>query len=193
MSNVAELPTKDTITLIINRDNVDKVTYVFKNRYGNKIGEYLNKSPATLSSQSNVARQFKQIINPNGELKPRQVNNQFSELKQLLQLHYENELSVIEQEIADKKQAEQEKDSNKLKEAITKLQSLSCPLVYIGSLVEWFTAGERNNIMYAFTVICRTSYPQKSCFCNMSWRGKQRQITYSGNSIKTDSQKVCCQ
>ncbi|WP_407412287.1 hypothetical protein [Methanobrevibacter sp.] len=152
MSNVAELPTKDTITLIINRDNVDKVTYVFKNRYGNKIGEYLNKSPATLSSQSNVARQFKQIINPKGDLKPRQVNNQFAELKQLLQLNYENELSVIEQEIADKKQAEQEKDASKLKEAITKLQSLSCPLVYIGSLVEWFTAGERNNIMYAFTV-----------------------------------------
>ena len=152
MSNVAELPTKDTITLIINRKNVDKVTYVFKNRYGNKIGEYTNKSPATLSSQSNVARQFKQIVNPKGDLKPRQVNNQFSELKQLLQLNYENELSVIEQEIADKKQAEQEKDSVKLKEAITKLQSLDCPLIYIGSIVEWFTAGERNNILYAFTV-----------------------------------------
>ena len=152
MSNVAELPTKDTITLIINRKNVDKVTYVFKNRYGNKIGEYTNKSPATLSSQSNVARQFKQIVNPKGDLKPRQVNNQFSELKQLLQLNYENELSVIEQEIADKKQAEQEKDASKIKEAITKLQSLDCPLIYIGSIVEWFTAGERNNILYAFTV-----------------------------------------
>ena len=152
MSNVAELPTKDTITLIINRKNMDKVTYVFKNRYGNKIGEYTNKSPATLSSQSNVARQFKQIVNPKGDLKPRQVNNQFSELKQLLQLNYENELSVIEQEIADKKQAEQEKDASKLKEAITKLQSLDCPLIYIGSIVEWFTAGERNNILYAFTV-----------------------------------------
>ena len=152
MSNVAELPTKDTITLIINRKNVDKVTYVFKNRYGNKIGEYTNKSPATLSSQSNVARQFKQIVNPKGDLKPRQVNNQFSELKQLLQLNYENELSVIEQEMADKKQAEQEKDASKLKEAITKLQSLDCPLIYIGSIVEWFTAGERNNILYAFTV-----------------------------------------
>lgn len=152
MSNVAELPTKDTITLIINRKNVDKVTYVFKNRYGNKIGEYTNKSPATLSSQSNVARQFKQIVNPKGDLKPRQVNNQFSELKQLLQLNYENELSVIEQEIADKKQAEQEKDASKLKEAITKLQLLDCPLIYIGSIVEWFTAGERNNILYAFTV-----------------------------------------
>ena len=152
MSNVAELPTKDTITLIINKKNVDKVTYVFKNRYGNKIGEYTNKSPATLSSQSNVARQFKQIVNPKGDLKPRQVNNQFSELKQLLQLNYENELSVIEQEIADKKQAEHEKDASKLKEAITKLQSLDCPLIYIGSIVEWFTAGERNNILYAFTV-----------------------------------------
>ena len=152
MSNVAELPTKDTITLIINPKNPDKVTYVFKNKFGNKIGEYLNKSPATLSSQSNVARQFKQIVNPKGDLKPRQVNNQFSELKQLLQLNYENELSVIEQEIADKKQAEQEKDASKLKEAITKLQSLDCPLIYIGSIVEWFTAGERNNILYAFTV-----------------------------------------
>ena len=152
MSNVAELPTKDTITLIINQKNVDKVTYVFKNKYGNKIGEYENKSPATLSSQSNVARQYKQIMNPNGEIKPKRINNQFVELKQLLQLNYENELSVIEQEIADKKQAQQEQDIAKSKEAIAKLQSISCPLIYIGSIVEWFTAGERNNILYAFTV-----------------------------------------
>ena len=152
MSNVAELPTKDTITLIINQKNVDKVTYVFKNKYGNKIGEYENKSPATLSSQSNVARQYKQIMNPNGEIKPKRINNQFAELKQLLQLNYENELSVIEQEIADKKQAQQEQDIAKSKEAIAKLQSIGCPLIYIGSIVEWFTAGERNNILYAFTV-----------------------------------------
>ena len=152
MTNIAELPTKDTITLIINKKNVDKVTYIFKNKYGNKIGEYENRSPATLSSRSNVARQFKQIINPKGDMKPNMFNNKFTELKQLLQLHYENELLIIEQEIADKKQAEQEKDTVKLKEAITKLQSLDYPLIYIGSIVEWFTAGERNNILYAFTV-----------------------------------------
>ena len=127
-------------------------TNIFKNKYGNKIGEYENKSPATLSSQSNVARQYKQIMNPNGEIKPKRINNQFAELKQLLQLNYENELSVIEQEIADKKQAQQEQDIAKSKEAIAKLQSIGCPLIYIGSIVEWFTAGERNNILYAFTV-----------------------------------------
>ena len=152
MSKAAELPTKDTIALIINRKNIDKVTYVFKNKYGNKIGEYENKSPATLSSRSNVARQFKQLINPKGDMEPPIFNNKFTELKQLLQLHYENEVSVIEQEIAEKKQVEQEQNIAKSKEAITKLQSLDYPLIYIGSLVEWFTAGERNNIMYAFTV-----------------------------------------
>lgn len=167
MSNVAELPTKDTITLIINPKNIDKVTYVFKNKYGNKIGEYVNKSPATLSSQSNVAKQYKQIMDPKGKSQPKIINNQFAELKQLLQLNYENEISIIEQEIADRMQAEQERDANKLKEAISKLQSMHCPLVYIGSIVEWLTAGERNNILYAFTV-CRTDYTGKSRICNMS-------------------------
>lgn len=152
MNSVAELPTKDTITLVINRNNVDKVTYVFKNEYGNKIGEYENKSPATLSSQSNIAKQFKQLIDPKGDLKPSRVNNQFAELKTLLQLNYENELSVIEQEKADLQQAKQEKDTAKSKKAITKLKSLQQPLIYFGSIVEWFTAGERNNIIYAFTV-----------------------------------------
>ena len=152
MTNIAELPTKDTIRLIINKKNPNKVTYVFKNKYGNKIGEYVNKPPATLSPQSNVARQCKQIMNRKGKTDPKMLNSQFEEVKQLLQLNYENGLSIIEQEIANKKQAEKEKDIIKSKEAITKLQSLDYPLIYIGSIVEWFTAGERNNILYAFTV-----------------------------------------
>ena len=152
MTNIAELPTKDTITLIINKKNPDKVTYVFKNRYGNKIGEHVNRPPATLSPQSNVARQCKQIMNRKSKTDPKMLSNQFEDIKQLLQLNYENELSVIEQEIAERKQAKLEKDITKSKEAITKLQSLDYPLIYIGSILEWFTAGERNNILYAFTV-----------------------------------------
>ena len=166
MTNIAELPTKDTITLIISKKNPDKVTYIFKNKYGNKIGEYINRSPATLSHQSNVARQCKQIMNRKGKTDPKMLNNQFEEVKQLLQLNYENELGVIEQEIAERKHAELKKDITKSKEAITKLQSLDYPLIYIGSIVEWFTAGERNNILYAFT-ICRTGYFKKSSISDM--------------------------
>lgn len=106
MTNIAELPTKDTITLIINKKNPDNAAYVFKNRYCNKIGEHINRPPATLSPQSNVARQCKQIMNRKGKTDSKMLNNQFEEVKQLLQLNYENELSVIEQEIADKLQAE---------------------------------------------------------------------------------------
>lgn len=150
MSNVAELPTKDTITLIVNNKNIDKVTYIFKNENGNKIGEYENKSPATLSSQSNIAKQFKQIIDPKGDLKSSSVNNQFAELKELLQIKYESALSVIEQEKVDELREQQENDMVKLKEATDKLKSLDQPLIYFGSLIDWFTAGERNNILYAF-------------------------------------------
>ena len=49
---------------------------MYSKTYGNKIGEYENRSPATLSSRSNVARQFKQIINPKGDMKPNKFNNQ---------------------------------------------------------------------------------------------------------------------
>lgn len=49
------------------------------------------------------------------------LNNQFEEVKQLLQLNYENEISIIEQEIANKLQAKQKKNIIKSKEAITKL------------------------------------------------------------------------
>lgn len=121
MTNTAELLTKDTITLIINKKNPDKVTYVFKNRYGNKVGEHVNRPPATLSPQSNVARQCKQIMNRKGKTGSKMLNNQFEEVKQLLQLNYENEISIIEQEIANKLQAKQKKNIIKSKEAITKL------------------------------------------------------------------------
>lgn len=121
MINTAELPTKDTITLIINKKNPDKVTYVFKNRHGNNVGEQVNRSPTTLSSQSNVARQCKQIMNRKGKTDSKMLNNQFEEVKQLLQLNYENEISIIEQEIANKLQAKQKKNIIKSKEAITKL------------------------------------------------------------------------
>lgn len=121
MTNTAELLTKDTITLIINKKNPDKVTYVFKNRYGNKVGEHVNRPPATLSPQSNVTRQCKQIMNRKGKTDSKMLNNQFEEVKQLLQLNYENEISIIEQEIANKLQAKQKKNIIKSKEAITKL------------------------------------------------------------------------
>jgi hypothetical protein len=59
-------------------------------------------------------------------------------------------------ELQEKQEAEiqdaKEKHNHLLEKAKEKLQSVDQPLVYIGSLVDWITAGERNNIIYAFTV-----------------------------------------
>lgn len=60
-------------------------------------------------------------MNRKGKTDSKMLNNQFEEVKQLLQLNYENEISIIEQEIANKLQANQKKNIIKSKEAITKL------------------------------------------------------------------------
>ena len=150
--SIATLPTEDTITIEINPKNFNNVKYVFKNKNGNKIGEYNNNSPATLTNQSNIARHIKQLLDPNGDIKPNRLNSKFTEIKELLQLQYENELNTIEQEILDKQQESIQRTTEKTEEAVNKLKSLKQPLLYFGSIIDWFTAGERNNILYAFTV-----------------------------------------
>lgn len=150
--SIATLPTEDTITIEINPKNFNNVKYVFKNKNGNKIGEYNNNSPATLTNQSNIARHIKQLLDPNGDIKPNRLNSKFTEIKELLQLQYENELNTIEQEILDKQQESIQRTTEKTEEAVNKLKSLKQPLIYFGSIIDWFTAGERNNILYAFTV-----------------------------------------
>lgn len=151
MSNVATLQNGDTIELVITSKQ-HELLYVFKNEDGVKYGEYRNGIPATLTNNCNIAAQIKQCIDPDREYKPQNLNKKFNEIKQLLQLKYENLILEIQQkqeaEIQDKKQ----KHNNLLEKAKQKLQSVDQPLIYIGSLVDWITAGERNNIIYAFTV-----------------------------------------
>ena len=151
MSNVANLPNGDTIEIVITSKQ-HELLYIFKNEDGVKYGEYRNGIPATLTNTCNIAAQIKQCLDPEREYKPQNLNKKFNEVKQLLQVKYENLILELQEkqeaEIQDKKQ----KHNNLLEKAKQKLQSVEQPLIYIGSLVDWITAGERNNIIYAFTV-----------------------------------------
>ena len=86
MNNVAELPNEHTLILKINEKNRQKVTYIFKNKYENIIAQYESTVPATLTPQSNIAQEYKQIVDPEGNFKPAVVKKKFSELKELLTL-----------------------------------------------------------------------------------------------------------
>ena len=96
MDKVATLPNGDSIEIVLtNKQN--EVLYIFKNEYGNKIGEYRYGTPATLSNQCNIAAQIKNSIDPNREYKPVNLNKKVSEVRELLQLIYENQVLELEQ------------------------------------------------------------------------------------------------
>jgi hypothetical protein len=151
MDNVATLPNGDTIEIILTSKE-NQVLYIFKNAQGNKIGEYHNGIPATLSNQCNIANQIKNSIDPNREFRPVNLNKKVSEIKELLQLIYENQVFQREQKRNSEIEEQKKQHQDMIQIAQEKLQSEQHILTYIGSLIDWVTAGERLNIMYAFTV-----------------------------------------
>lgn len=151
MENVAKLPNKDTIEIVLTSKQ-HEVLYIFRNQHGNKIGEYRNGTPATLTNQCNIAAQIKNSIDPNREYKPQNLNKKVSEVKELLQLIYENQVLELEEKRNFELQEQKQKHQDLIELAKIKLQSKDQILPYIGSLVDWMTAGERLNIIYAFTV-----------------------------------------
>ena len=151
MSSVATLQNGHTIELVITSKQ-HEVLYIFKNEDGVKYGEYRNGIPATLTNNCNIATQIKQCLDPDREFKPQNLNKKFIQIKELLQLKYDNLILEIQEKQEAEIQDQKAKHNLLLEKAQKKLQSVSQPLIYIGSLIDWITAGERNNIVYAFTV-----------------------------------------
>lgn len=141
----------DTITIKTSAKPQTAI-YIFKNAEGNIIGEYNSVTPAALTPNSNIAREIKRLIDPNDNYKPNALNKEFSNVKELLQLQYDNIILAEEEKQLQEQQLKESKYNELLDTAMLKLQSLDEPLVYIGSLVDWVTAGERNNILIAFLV-----------------------------------------
>lgn len=73
-----------------------------------------------------------------------------------MELHEYCDLYKITKE-NNEKQLDQEKETRvqlKLDEAHELLETIDLPLLYIGSLISWKTAGERNNILLTFLAFC---------------------------------------
>lgn len=126
--------------------------YTFRNSEGNIIGEYTGVLPVSLTGQSTIVKFLKELLDPENKIKASVLNKDISSIKELLQIQYDNTVLQLENE---KLQIEQEKKheyDELIKMASDKLKSCEQPLVYIASLVDWFTAGERQNIILAFLV-----------------------------------------
>lgn len=126
--------------------------YTFHNDAGNIIAEYTGVTPASLTPNSTIAREIKRLIDPEQKIKVNILNKEFTNIKELLQLQYDNLILEEEEARVFEEQQRASQYNELLEEAAIKLKGLDQPLIYIGSLIDWVTAGERNNILYAFIV-----------------------------------------
>lgn len=114
-----------------------------------------NKQPIELTSTTSVWKQIKELVDPNSFLSPEGLRNTIDkEILPTLQNNYTT-IMVANQELANEELRDKQTSlKQKIDAAEEKLQSLDNPLLWIGSIIEWLTAGERNNILLCFLAYC---------------------------------------
>ena len=108
-----------------------------------------------LTSTTSVWKQIKELVDPNSFLSPEGLRNTIDkEILPTLQNNYTT-IMVANQELANEELRDKQTSlKQKIDAAEEKLQSLDNPLLWIGSIIEWLTAGERNNILLCFLAYC---------------------------------------
>ena len=100
--------------------------------------------------------EIKRILgDPNDNFKKDKIRKHIdNEVIQILQNYYETIIISTQQLEQDEIREREANLKQKITDAEDKLKSLDNPLLYIGSVIEWFTAGERNNILLCFLAYC---------------------------------------
>ena len=128
--------------------------YSFYNKDGDLIFESKGEKPAAITPHKTLAKSFKRLLNPMGVLKSNEVSMEYFKLVQKLQKKHDElyaEHIMHQMEEQGRKEHELLMRKNAAKEL---LLSMDQPLVYIGSLLDWMTAGERLNTLLCFVAYC---------------------------------------
>ena len=131
-----------------------QATYTF---YQGKteIKRITNKQPIELTSTTSVWKQIRDYVDPNSFLSNDGIKHRINnEILPILQNYYTTTVIATEQLEQEELRDKQVSLKEKIDKAEEKLQSLDNPLLWIGSIIEWLTAGERNNILLCFLAYC---------------------------------------
>ena len=132
----------------------NQCTYTF---YQDKteIKRIKNKQPIELTSTTSVWKQIKELVDPNSFLSPEGLKHTIDkEILPTLQNNYQTIMIANQEMVNEELRDKQTSLKQKIDEAEEKLKSLDDPLLWIGSIIEWLTAGERNNILLCFLAYC---------------------------------------
>jgi len=132
----------------------NQCTYTF---YQNKteIKRITNKQPIELTSTTSVWKQIKDMVDPNSFYSPEGLKHTIDkEILPTLQNYYSTIVIANQEMVNEELRDKQTSLKQKIDDAEEKLKSLDDPLLWIGSIIEWLTAGERNNILLCFLAYC---------------------------------------
>jgi len=128
--------------------------YYFYDEKGNIITQHEGKIPLELTEGSAIGKEIKKHIDPNGKYNKSTITNEFDNLKQAMKLFVE-EFKEVEAETQRRNQEEELAQNKSIYENGLKVfQEQDDPLLYVASLCDWYTAGERINTMIAFLCYC---------------------------------------
>ncbi|WP_296882239.1 hypothetical protein [uncultured Methanobrevibacter sp.] len=128
--------------------------YDFFNEEKRLINELKGETPLSITERSTVGVEIKKHLNPNGTLNKLGVTQLFDDLKVAMNSFVDE---YVEVELETQKQNEEEElaqNKQSYEEGLELFRNQIKPLIYTASLVDWYTAGERINIMITFLCYC---------------------------------------
>lgn len=148
------IPLNDKYTVKVIPLKKGKYKYYFYNSKHDITTQFEGKPPLELTQRSTVGKELKKHIDPKGKYNNDEITKQFDSLKQTLDI-FVDEFNEVERETR-RKSREDELLRNKSKhdDGLKVFESHDNPLIYVASLCDWYTAGERINTMIAFLCYC---------------------------------------
>lgn len=131
-----------------------KVTYQFFNPEGKKAKRFVDtKDPREISTTTAVGKELMKHIQDK-LLSKAGIEQKFEELLILMS-------DMVEQILIAKNEAEEIIEQSKedvkkeqISEGFETLENTESPLLWVATQIDWYTAGERLNILYAFIAYC---------------------------------------
>ena len=126
-------------------DNLSQIHYQIIDPSGELVFTTVDGVPASLSERGKTLKTIKEYLTDSKQL--RKVRQKLQHIVSDLQ----HELEMKEVEEQQKRDFEIRKKVHRAKKILKEIEN---PLLYIGTIVDWLTAGERINVLLCFTAGC---------------------------------------
>lgn len=131
-----------------------KYLYIFKDEGGNELFQRTGDIPARVTEQSEVGKEIKRLLDPSSRLQAKALKEDYLLAMQALQEYWKDKKQYDEQQQNNGDEEKELKLQESIEAGIDELNRIKSPLLWVASLTDWYAAGERMNILYAWIAYC---------------------------------------